>query len=727
MTRTLSPPPPRSSVLPIVAEGLFVAVVFSLLAVYALRSIYCIDIFWHIVVGEWIVENRAIPSVDTFSAVHPDRPWTPFQWLYEVIVYGLDAAGGLLLLRLVHVSLILLGFALLYRAARLELGPALAILVLTVGIVLFGDRFRVRPHVFNLVFMMGLLPVFFGRWRRLRWPGMLGVGAVGWLWANIHAGGALLMPVALGGVSAGALFKMVAAPPAGNGEGGVGWWRRQPPELRRDFLQALRLSLVVVVPMLLMPGFFKGVITAITMYGASVELIPEWGQPTDYFALLGERGWLHHTLVGFAPYVLIVMLGGYVMAMVLARRTERVPWSEVLLGALMLYLAQRSLRFVYLGVVPLIFLLRQLRDGIGAEGGSARRRHVMIALALTLSLGAMAVSWHYNITVQRGGFARALARIPETLEPSRFPVEAADFLAEAEIEGRVLHLAKWGGYLLYKLWPRASVFADGRGNFDMVQVGTLVATHRAYHRADSLERACRLYGFDIVIFPAPVFHELDWDRERWVRIYAGVEHHVPIEVFLRRHPDDETLFAANLERARAYYAARSDLQPFAPSGLPILSFAPDDLREFEEAVEEYWGRRWLQQPRQERRLQRAYERSRPSEPVEQRIRGHFEAAMIFYTAGALGPAMQHLMRAVELDGDDQDPYGRRARYYLAFCLYRGGHYEDARGLLMHVAALENAGPEVLRADEVIRGNLLINHLNDLLSDEPGLERGREAP
>src|SRR2546421_254284 len=59
------------------------------------------DTYWHIGVGRWIVEHRAIPSVDQFSNSITGTKWVPHEWLTEVIfaeVYRWFGWAGLIFL-----------------------------------------------------------------------------------------------------------------------------------------------------------------------------------------------------------------------------------------------------------------------------------------------------------------------------------------------------------------------------------------------------------------------------------------------------------------------------------------------------------------------------------------------------------------------------------------------------------------------------------------------------
>src|SRR5436309_1309711 len=43
------------------------------------------DTYWHIGIGRWIIEHKAIPDHDVFSYSIPGAPWIPFAWLADVV------------------------------------------------------------------------------------------------------------------------------------------------------------------------------------------------------------------------------------------------------------------------------------------------------------------------------------------------------------------------------------------------------------------------------------------------------------------------------------------------------------------------------------------------------------------------------------------------------------------------------------------------------------------
>src|SRR5713101_2922300 len=53
------------------------------------------DIWWHLRTGQWIVEHRTVPITDPFSSYGMGKPWIAYSWLFEILIYGLYQAFGL--------------------------------------------------------------------------------------------------------------------------------------------------------------------------------------------------------------------------------------------------------------------------------------------------------------------------------------------------------------------------------------------------------------------------------------------------------------------------------------------------------------------------------------------------------------------------------------------------------------------------------------------------------
>ena len=52
------------------------------------------DFFWHVTAGQWIAEHGRVPTTDPFSFTWAGQPWTPHEWLSELLMYWLVSGVG---------------------------------------------------------------------------------------------------------------------------------------------------------------------------------------------------------------------------------------------------------------------------------------------------------------------------------------------------------------------------------------------------------------------------------------------------------------------------------------------------------------------------------------------------------------------------------------------------------------------------------------------------------
>ena len=70
------------------------------LAIYALflvagnRLLIDPDTMWQITVGQWIIDNRAVPTTDIYSFTMRGQPWISTQWLAQVLYAKAFALAG---------------------------------------------------------------------------------------------------------------------------------------------------------------------------------------------------------------------------------------------------------------------------------------------------------------------------------------------------------------------------------------------------------------------------------------------------------------------------------------------------------------------------------------------------------------------------------------------------------------------------------------------------------
>jgi hypothetical protein len=157
------------------------------------------DVYWHLVVGQWIVDHRAVPHVDPFSFTMHGAPWITSAWLSEILYLGafkLAGWAGPVILAALSVAA---AFFLLTRLLLKRL-PTMPVMILVgAGMLITAPHMFARPHV--LVFPLFVLwtSAIIQAAEERRAPSLAYLPLIA-LWANLHGsftlGLALIAPFA---------------------------------------------------------------------------------------------------------------------------------------------------------------------------------------------------------------------------------------------------------------------------------------------------------------------------------------------------------------------------------------------------------------------------------------------------------------------------------------------------------------------------------------------------
>jgi hypothetical protein len=105
---------------------------------------------WHLVTGDYVLNNHAVPRQDLFSYAFPDKPWVAYEWLSDAVMAGLVRVGGLNLLAVAVSSAIGLLFMILYDRCRKEGCHFFIVLIICmIGILVSAMHWLARPHIFT--------------------------------------------------------------------------------------------------------------------------------------------------------------------------------------------------------------------------------------------------------------------------------------------------------------------------------------------------------------------------------------------------------------------------------------------------------------------------------------------------------------------------------------------------------------------------------------------------
>ncbi|NLG70515.1 MAG: hypothetical protein GX495_00530 [Chloroflexi bacterium] len=412
-------------------------VCITFLAVFAMAARISVDTdtWWHLRAGQWIVENRAIPRVDSFSHTRSGQPWEYPGWLVQAplyLIYRWLGPGGL---NLWTAAMVTLAFACIYPI--LHGGPFLRAFAVVLAAAASGVYWAARPYMVTFAAAAFFLLVL-ERWRRRMdtepHDGHLGslllLPLVMLVWVNSHGGFAAGFLI-WGAYLAGALFDGLR----------IRCWSSVRPLALTGALLLAAASLNPSGPEMLAYPFKTVGITAVQEY------IQEW-QPPDLQARSVQ------------PFIWLLLLT--FGAVGFSRR--RLLLTDFLLFAGFGYMALTAGRNIALFslAAPLVLtrhadpLARALGQRWGYSGLSERPRTPfqgrlnLALLALLAAAGVLKLALVFPAEVNQEHFAETL------------PVEAVDFLrSQPHSSGKLFNSYNYGGYLVWAL-PEYPVFVDGR-------------------------------------------------------------------------------------------------------------------------------------------------------------------------------------------------------------------------------------------------------------------------
>jgi hypothetical protein len=390
---------------------------------FCVPTIPSADMWWHLSTGRYILQNHSVPHFDPFSATIAGKPWTVHEWLSGVIfyfAYSTIGSAGLLLL-----TAFVLTLALWFAYARSG-GPLFArILSLALGVWSASPIFSVRPQIFSYLLASVFLFVLSRYLQNGSYKLLILLPLLTILWVNLHGGYVLGL----------ALILLFAT-------GAIADWLAGQVDAATTKRRVVLLLLACVACLTVVPlnpnGFamFTYPVVTLKAWAASADIM-EWRSPDFHLSI-------------FRPLAVLMLL---TVAM-LALSPKRPRPSQILLFILFLYAAlysMRNLPFFVLVAFPLLAEYAFLPAWkFPAWRFGLQKAFQVSAVFLVAVVCANVASGHISAELDR--------------EQSRFPARAASFLDAQKLPAPLFNSYDFGGYLIWRLYPRYRVYIDGRSD-----------------------------------------------------------------------------------------------------------------------------------------------------------------------------------------------------------------------------------------------------------------------
>lgn len=424
---------------------LLIAILFMAIFSMAVRLPADTDTWWHLRSGQYIVENRAVPTTDPFSHTMAGQPWIDHGWLAQIFWYGLYALGGWPGLSLGLAVLVTLTFGLIWQVTPGNL--YLRAFSMVIGAITSAVIWVARPQMVSF-FLAGAILFMLEKYKREQRRWVYAFPLIILLWANIHGGYAIAFML-LGVYVVGEAFNRLTR----HHDDPVLTWRQIGLLL---LLGGVGFALVVVNPhswqMWLYPFRTVGI-------GALRDFIQEWRSPDFHLSMT----W------AFLGMLLLTLAA-------LGRSGRRADWTDLAVLGLWVFWSLFAARNIGLYGLLTIPALARYADAAWGEFLPGERKQLQRTQGIKGTEGTPVVrrrpvsSARLNWVLLSLVVVAALVKIGVALNPQEMikaeqeglPAKAVEFIQQNKPAGPLFNSYNWGGYLIFKLWPDYPVYIDGR-------------------------------------------------------------------------------------------------------------------------------------------------------------------------------------------------------------------------------------------------------------------------
>ncbi len=453
---------------PSATDLIFVALLGLLtITVLSVRLLGDAGIGWHIRTGQMILATHEIPRVDPFSSM-AGQPWYAWEWLYDVVVGWLDSAAGLngvvLLTALIIAGLLAWTFRLLLRrGANVLVALVLVLLAASAAMI----HFQARPHVVSWLFTVVWFWILESGSASSHRSAIKGRRLPLWIlpllmvvWVNVH-GGFLVGFVLLAIYSVGAVWQ----------------WFKLKGDRFEDVLEKIRTGRRIRA--LTFAGIMSAAVTLLNPYGLRLHV--------HIYRYLSNRFLMDHIDEFQSPnfhYVAQKCFAGLLLLTLIAFAAKRreASMTEGLVVLFAVYSGLYASRNIPVSSLLLILVIgpwlsdgmERLAEKLPARGSGIRRD--LASTSFLQRMKAMELSLPGHVwpiaailltcwITAHGGKLGTTPLMDAHFDAKRFPVRAVDYLGKHDLQGPLLGPDYWGGFLIYRLYPRVRMVVDDRHDF----------------------------------------------------------------------------------------------------------------------------------------------------------------------------------------------------------------------------------------------------------------------
>lgn len=385
-----------------------------------------LDNWWHLKVGDWILQNHAFPHTGIFSATAASRPWAAYSWGYEILLSVCYRWQDILGISIFGTVLTILVAASVYRMTRRLSGRFwMACLIATAACSVFLFTVCPRPVYFSMMLFTAELTLILEANRNGRIQTLYWLPLIFFYWANLHI--QFVYGLGVLGLLAGVnLAQRLAAR--------AGW---QP-----EYLCAPTLALA---PLIAIAG---ACILAVCISPYSYHLYQiVYGYATAKMPYKMIREMQPIAFQSPSQYLQLLLTGVAFFAVGRKKHIDPFKFALLVLATVIGYRMMRDAWFICIVAAACLSDFRVNEE----DTQPAEAWYEWAALAVFLVVAGLLFAQDTNFN--RVGLDAQISRL--------FPVNAANYLRRHPEPGPLYNAFDWGGFLIWYT-PDYPVAIDGR-------------------------------------------------------------------------------------------------------------------------------------------------------------------------------------------------------------------------------------------------------------------------
>jgi hypothetical protein len=393
------------------------------------------DIFWHLAAGREMVARKHFLYNDPFSFTLKSAPWTDLHWLFQIVVYSLFKLGGYRALLVFKLTAV--GFVSVLLCKTFPLKRYALITAVCTPVAFFQVRYLidVRPILITIL-CMALYVYLFEHARR--------TGKNRLLW--------LCLPLQIIWTNSQGLYMI------GPFIIGAYWLEEVSDYIKRKEKKPIGISLVFLLSILsccINPYGLSGLVLPFKLFGrinpsGSNIFSMNISENIPLFSLTG-----HDAVYRTMALCLAVVTG---VLFLLNRKKIRIAHLILFCGFLLLALiAMRNVLLFTIIAIPLIGYSVAYGDFGDLFKKVPRKFESWIFGILIIAVfSALSVVVYCQVKI--------IAVFPpqRVISPFRFPEKIVERLEQNPVPGEMFNDIRYGGYLIWRLYPQKKVFIDTR-------------------------------------------------------------------------------------------------------------------------------------------------------------------------------------------------------------------------------------------------------------------------